>query len=199
MRNQTAMMLLALGLLAVAAVGCGGGKEPEPAAINEAVDKCELCNMQVSDDGFATQLLTKEGKVYKFDDIGCMNAWKNENRDVEIVIEFVRDHHTREWIKLDSAFFAYDPTFKTPMAYGLVSFKDEASAREFIEAEGKGVLLSAADLATHSWERNAGGMHGDHAHDEHEHAEQEHAVHEHALPGQAGHAHDEKDLTGNAS
>lgn len=173
MKTKSAVLMLALGVFALTAVACGA-KEAEPAAINEDVDKCELCNMQVSDDGFATQLLTKEGKVYKFDDIGCMNAWKLENKDAEIVIEFVRDHETNEWISLDNAFFAYDPDFKTPMAYGLVSFKDEASARAFIEKEGKGKLLSAADLASHTWERNKGGGHGGHMdHDHHENAHAE--------------------------
>jgi len=156
-KRKSAAMMLMVGLLAAAAAACGND-EPEPAAINPAVDKCDLCNMQVGDDGFATQLLTKEGRVYKFDDIGCMFAWKRDNAGAEIVIEFVRDHYTREWIKLESAFFAYDPSFSTPMAYGLVSFKDEASARKFIETEGKGRLMSAADLKSHTWERNPGGM-----------------------------------------
>ncbi len=166
-------LTIAVSLLAFLLVGCGGEQKYEPVAVNEAVDKCDICNMQVNDDGFATQLITEEGKVYKFDDLGCMNEWKEKYGTDEIMNEFVRDQETREWVRADKAYYAYDPSFKSPMSYGLISFKDKLSAEQFISEKGVGVLMSWSDLSTHTWDRNKGnkhmqldGNHEERAHDE---------------------------------
>ncbi|MDF2658079.1 MAG: nitrous oxide reductase accessory protein NosL [Paenibacillus sp.] len=169
-KNGFTALAIILAMLMLAACG---GKTYEAVPIQEGVDKCEICNMLIKDDEFAVQLLTKEGKVYKFDDIGCMNEWKTKNASVPVTIEFVRDHASKMWIDLEKAYFAYDASFKTPMAYGLVSFKDKASAEKYISEQGKGKLLSAADLKSHAWERNKAGMdmhHGE-GHEQKAHSE----------------------------
>ena len=158
MKKVRALLALAAAMLLVSA--CGGG-DPKPAAVNEDTDKCAACNMQVKDDGFATQLITADKRVFKFDDIGCMYAWKTEHPEVEIAIEFVRDHETLEWVKADNAFYAYDPSFQTPMAYGVVSFRDKSSAEAYVSGHGTGVVMDWAQLGNHTWERSTqGGMHG---------------------------------------
>ncbi len=140
-----------------------GGKTHEPVAIHEETDKCDVCNMQIRDDGFASQLITEDGKAYKFDDIGCMHEWTVKNGTENVAIQFVRDYNTLEWVKLDDAWFAYDPSFQTPMAYGVLAFKDEASARRHVEEKGTGVVMDAAALAEHTWERSK--HHGDASHE----------------------------------
>ncbi|NTZ18005.1 hypothetical protein EXW96_10625 [Paenibacillus sp. JMULE4] len=160
--KKTGFLIFVLLLVAVLS-GCGQPKyQAQP--INEATDKCTICNMQVKDDAFAVQLISKEGKTYKFDDLGCMNEWKKQNADAEIGAQFVRDYNNKEWIKYEEATYVYDPSFKSPMAYGIYSFKDKAEAQQFIDSQKKGKLMSAADLAAHSWERNKGmmDMGGDH-------------------------------------
>jgi copper chaperone NosL len=158
MNRNVKLTMFMLVIMVVLVAGCSSAKL-EATAINENVDKCEVCNMQVNDDEFATQLITEEGKVYKFDDLGCMNEWKVKNGTDEIAIEFVRDQASSEWVKMDNAYFAYDPSFKSPMAYGIVSFKDKSSAERFITEQGKGKLMSASDLHEHTWDRNKGSIH----------------------------------------
>ncbi len=171
MKSGYVKMFIVWSLVAVLLVSCGGEKY-EPVAVNEAVDKCDICNMQVNDDGYATQLITEEGKVYKFDDIGCMNEWKIKYGTDEIINEFVRDQKTREWVRADKAYYAYDPSFKSPMAYGLISFIDKQSAEQYISQQGVGILMSWSDLSTHTWDRSKGsrhmkmGIHDERAHDE---------------------------------
>ncbi|NOU94441.1 hypothetical protein GC093_14620 [Paenibacillus sp. LMG 31456] len=132
--------------------------------INEDVDICVICNMQVKDDAFAVQLTTKEGKNYKFDDLGCMNEWKQKNGVDSIGGQFVRDYNTKEWIKFEEASYVFHPSFKSPMAYGIYSFKSKKEAEAFIDSQKKGKLMAAADLSTHTWERSSGSKHmeGDH-------------------------------------
>jgi len=158
------MLLLSLVLVVIMLAGCGG-KKYEAVPINEDVDVCAICNMQVKDDAFATQLTTKDGKNYKFDDIGCMNEWKTRNGTDNIGMDYVRDYNDKEWIEFGKATYVYDASLRTPMAYGIVSFKDKSSAEAFIAETGVGKLLSANDLATHTWAQNKNGM-GQHGHDD---------------------------------
>jgi len=151
---------------------CGGGKTYKPVAINEETDKCEICNMQVKDDAFAVQLTTKDGKTYKFDDLGCMNEWKQKNGTDNIGASFVRDYNNKEWITYEEASYVYDASLKSPMAYGVYSFKSKNDAQSFIDEQKKGTLMTAADLKSHSWKQNTDMMKNmsGHGHDENAHS-----------------------------
>ncbi|SDW74021.1 nitrous oxide reductase accessory protein NosL [Paenibacillus sp. PDC88] len=172
-----------LGLTLIASIliltACGGTKY-EAVPINEEVDVCVICNMQVKDDAYATQLTTKDGKNYKFDDIGCMNEWKEQNGTENIGMDFVRDYNDKEWIEFSKATYVYDESIRTPMAYGIVSFKDKESAEAFVSEQGVGTILTAEDLGSHTWDQGEGMMdmsgegHGhSHSHDESEHSHEE--------------------------
>ncbi|MFF2479650.1 nitrous oxide reductase accessory protein NosL [Paenibacillus sp. NPDC058071] len=144
-----------------------GGEKVEPQAINEETDVCVICKMAVKDDQFATQIVTKDGQSLKFDDIGCLNTWKKENGTDTIGAAFVRDYNSKQWIRYEKAYYAYDSSYKTPMAYGIVSFESEQEAQAFIHEQGAGQLMTADDLATHTWEVNRDMMKmdgGDHGH-----------------------------------
>lgn len=158
------IIMLTFTLLA----GCGQDKYAAQ-AINEDVDVCVVCNMQVKDDAFATQIVTKDGKSLKFDDLGCMYVWKNENGTDDIGKDYVRDYNDKEWIEVSKATYVYDASLRTPMAYGVVSFKDKAAAEAFVAEQGIGQVLSSDELASHAWEQNQDmkhdhehGGHGDH-------------------------------------
>lgn len=131
-------------------MGCGK-QEAQPAEIAEGVDKCDICHMHVPNDHNATQIVLKDGKVLKFDDIGCMHEWTEKNGTETVDVQFVRDYYTAEWMKADQAAYAYNATFKTPMSYGIYSFKDKAAAESFVQEQKKGVVT---DLKAHTWERS---------------------------------------------
>ncbi|MNH41364.1 hypothetical protein D3C79_1028520 [compost metagenome] len=44
------------------------------------------------------------------------------------------------------------------MAYGVISFKDTASAEAFVKEQGVGSVLSASDLSKHEWKQNTDMM-----------------------------------------
>ncbi|WP_239619241.1 nitrous oxide reductase accessory protein NosL [Cohnella mopanensis] len=153
-------------VLAIAVLTACGGKKYEAVPINEEVDVCAICKMQVKDDAYATQLTTKDGKTYKFDDIGCMNEWKKTNGTENIGMDYVRDYNDKEWVEYKKATYVYDASLRTPMAYGIVSFKDKKAAEDFIAEQGVGKLMKADELVSHTWEQNKesmnmGDMHGD--------------------------------------
>ncbi|MUG43806.1 nitrous oxide reductase accessory protein NosL [Paenibacillus woosongensis] len=171
-------------------VGCGQNKYAAQ-AINEDVDVCVVCNMQVKDDAFATQIVTKDGKSLKFDDLGCMNTWKQENGTDNIGMDYVRDYNDKEWVEFSKATYVYDASIRTPMAYGIVSFKDKSAAEAFIKEQGVGQVLSANELANHTWQQSQDMMH-DHDHDE-AHGQDESHSDEHTDDHSAGHGPEHSD------
>ncbi|WP_211750338.1 nitrous oxide reductase accessory protein NosL [Paenibacillus sp. Marseille-Q4541] len=178
-----------MGLITIIIIiltACGSNKY-EAVAINEEVDICVICNMQVKDDAFATQLTTKDGKNYKFDDIGCMNEWKKQNGTENIGMDYVRDYNDKEWIEFDKAFYVYEKSIRTPMAYGIVSFKDKKSADTFIEEQGIGTILTAADLANHEWLQNEEMMNMDMSDEGHSHEMTDDSVQNHDMNEDSDH------------
>jgi len=158
-RTTLPMLTIAALLLVLALSGCGS-KKYEARAINEETDKCAQCNMQVKDDAFAVQLTTTDGKTYTFDDIGCMNKWKNEHASDAIGGQFVRDFNDLTWIAYEDAYYVYDASFRSPMAYGIYSFKDKPAAQAYLDQQAKGKLMTADELASHTWMQNMEQMKG---------------------------------------
>ncbi|MDG0812360.1 nitrous oxide reductase accessory protein NosL [Cohnella rhizosphaerae] len=142
-------LLLVLSLLA----GCGKTSY-EPAAIDETVDKCPVCNMAVADDQFAVEIILKNKKALKFDDLGDLHVWRAENGTKEIGEQFVRDYNTKEWVKLSDATYVYDKSIRTPMAFNVISFKEKSDADAFVSKEGKGRIMTAKELESHAWASN---------------------------------------------
>ncbi|CAM3417251.1 MULTISPECIES: nitrous oxide reductase accessory protein NosL [Paenibacillus] len=175
--------LTALCILAVWLMTACGSKDYKPQAINEETDRCVICNMAIKDDVFATQIITTDGQSLKFDDIGCMNEWITQNGTDTVGATFVRDYNSSQWLKYEKAYYVYDASIKTPMAYGLVSFEQKTEAEAFMKEQGAGKLMTAEQLEDHSWEVNRDmmdmGSH-DHSHtEETADAEETHKEEEH--------------------
>jgi len=137
----------------------------EPEAIDPNTDVCEICAMAVADDEHATQIILKNDRSLKFDDLGCLFKWLDENGEEEVGAKFVRDFHTEEWGLIEDATYVFDEAIETPMSYGIISFKNEAEATAYINEHDLGDLLQASDLQDHKWQMM------NHEHDDHNHEE----------------------------
>lgn len=62
--------VVALGTLLAAFVAACGGTGPRPVVLGE--DSCAHCRMEVSDARFATEAVTRTGRVNVFDSIDCL-------------------------------------------------------------------------------------------------------------------------------
>jgi copper chaperone NosL len=114
-----------LSLLALA-MACGGGA-PSPVPIVLHEDTCSHCRMAVSQRELAAELVTRQGRVEIFDDIGCLAAWLREHGRPEGSAAFVVDHRAGEWLAAESATYVASP-LPTPMGSGLSAFADPAAA-----------------------------------------------------------------------
>lgn len=169
-------LLMLLMVLVLAVAGCNSSdstkdtkKKDEPKTeekvsvkakpIDEAVDKCENCKMAVGDNADATEIVLKDGKTLVFDDIGCMvNKWIRANGTDDIEAAFVRSHHDKEWLDYEKAVYVFDPKITTAMGYGVIAFKDEAGAQNFIDKNGMGQIMTKAELDKHEWPQDKNNM-----------------------------------------
>jgi copper chaperone NosL len=117
-----------IGPLVVVSLGCGDSKI-EPVDIY-AEDMCAHCRMAVSDRRFAAEIITQETEVFKFDDIGCMEDFKEKAVDLRAAATFVVDYESGAWISFDGSTIVQTDVF-TPMGSGKVAFADPGKAAEF--------------------------------------------------------------------
>ena len=97
-------------------------------------DMCDRCKMVISDRKHAAQVINmKNGRVYKFDDIGCVPLWfKEENitwKDNAKI--WITDVDTGKWIDARKAF--YDGMTVTPMAYGFAAHETKEAIKPDLE------------------------------------------------------------------
>lgn len=122
----------------------------EPVDIDPLTDICIQCNMHVPDDMFGVEFIMKDGKVYKFDDLGCMMKYSKSIMD-DIEVLYVRDYNTEEWIDATKAIYVYDKDIRTPMGNGVISFQNKTDAEEFVESNGTGEIFDYEALLEFEW------------------------------------------------
>ena len=88
--------------------------------------------MTIVDPKFGAEIVTKKGKVYKFDDTHCIAAFL-ERRAVElgnIHRTLFIDYNSGEFIKARSAEFVVSSQFKSPMGGNAAAFKAKNDAEK---------------------------------------------------------------------
>ncbi len=122
--------LFFLPLIALS-TSCSTGK-PEPIVLNK--DNCDFCKMTIADGRFGCELLTNKGRVYKFDDLGCMLRYKVENMKLSPKEFFINDFTAQNvLLPAESAFYVYDKSFGSPMGGNIAAFKSETEANAFAQ------------------------------------------------------------------
>ena len=116
-----------------------------PVAI-EADDMCSFCRMSISEKRYAAELISNDGQVFKFDEIGCMaNFIKQKKNNGDVHAAFVMDFDRREWLPAENAFYVRSSELKTPMNGGIVAFENQSSA-EGAAAKYHGALVRFAEV-----------------------------------------------------
>lgn len=142
-------LMMAAALTALLA-GCSGDNY-EPKEINAATDICEICQMSISNEEFAGQIVFKNGDHEVYDDLGCLMAYINEHGEDEIGAAYIKDEAMGTWVNIKEATYIYDADFWTPMNYGVLAFTSSDDAQAYMTEAGEGEELAYKDLATFEW------------------------------------------------
>lgn len=112
--------------------------QPEPLRIG--TDICYLCKMGIADPKFGGELITNKGKVYKFDDIGCMirfmKAGTIEQKNISrtVVVNYEKQN---DFIDADKAVLLNSELTKSPMGFNLAAFSNNQAAAKIAGTSGK--------------------------------------------------------------
>lgn len=136
-RKMTSVATLAIAIVVLA--GCN----PKEEKIAFGKDNCAECKMTIMDPKFGGEIVTKKGKVYKFDDAHCI-AGVLERRGVELSnihqTLFTDYNNSKEFINVKSAEFVVSTQLKSPMGGNAAAFKNKTEAeRKAAEIEGSKV------------------------------------------------------------
>ena len=117
--------------------------KPDPIVINK--DQCDFCKMTITDGRFGCELITAKGRIYKFDDLGCMLRYKQEKSNIEFKSFFVHDYSGHNvLIPAENADYLESEQLKSPMGGNIAAFSDKGKAGEYAKEYG---------ATLHSWEK----------------------------------------------
>jgi copper chaperone NosL len=136
-RKMTSVATLAIAIVVLA--GCN----PKEEKIAFGKDNCAECKMTIMDPKFGGEIVTKKGKVYKFDDAHCIAGFL-ERRGVELSnihqTLFTDYNNSKEFINVKSAEFVVSTQLKSPMGGNAAAFKNKTEAeKKAAEIEGSKV------------------------------------------------------------
>ena len=120
---------VAAGLVALLMSSCSN--KPQP--FNYGKDVCDNCKMTIVDPKFGGEIITKKGKVYKFDDAACMIHFLNSGSVKEdqirqkLLINFQKQN---DFIDVNNAFLFVSPELKTPMGGNAAAFASREEAEK---------------------------------------------------------------------
>lgn len=133
------------------------GCEPEPQPIQYGSEECSYCRMMITESQFASQLLNRQGRSYKFDSIECMAAFDQTNveeEEMDVHSLWVPDFTSgEEWLKVEEAHFLHSETLRSPMGLYLTAHQTHDLAREY-QNEYRGDILdwpAVKELVYREW------------------------------------------------
>jgi len=120
-----------------------------PAPFEIGKDNCQTCKMGIADLKYGGEVISRKGKVYKFDDMGCMLQFLADGSlpEQEIKSRLVMNYENpNEFLDVSTAFFLSSPTLNTPMNSHLAGFSSRAAAEKSL-ATRTGEILRWEDLS----------------------------------------------------
>ncbi len=90
--------------------------------------KCTECGMMCDVAAKFTSRIVQGDKTLYFCDVGDLFSYLKRKKPVATRVE-VKDYDTGEWIDARKAYYVHsDKKFKTPMGWGIASFRDKNKA-----------------------------------------------------------------------
>lgn len=125
------------------------GCHVKPKPIDYGSDGCHFCKMTIVDKVHAAEIVTKKGKVYKFDSTECMIHFMDEFDTNEVALYLSNDYTNPEVLTdATTATFLISRNVPSPMGAFLSAFSSITEA-EKIKAEKGGNLYTWEELQTH--------------------------------------------------
>lgn len=127
-------------LFLIVLIACNN--DPEP--INFGTDQCDHCRMKIMDKKYGAELITKKGKVFKFDAAECMINYLKENKTNQDDIDrflVIAVNDPGNFTDALTAKYLISPKLKSPMGENLSAFTNENIAGEYLKQYGGEIFI----------------------------------------------------------
>lgn len=137
---RTNVLSIPVILLTMLITSCSA--QPEPFQYGK--DDCHFCKMGIVDPKYGGEVVTKKGKVYKFDDIICMARFlkdegvKEKDISQKVIINFEKEN---DFLDVSKTTFWISPELRSPMGSNAAAFSSR-NAAEKAKAGKEGQLMS---------------------------------------------------------
>ena len=115
-------------LLMISLASCNSGPEP----IKTGTDNCYFCKMTVSDARFGAEIVTKKGRLYKFDDMHCLLSFLKtkegkgkDNKDIYLT-DFCDSHRL---LNAKTTLLLQSESLRSPMGGNIAAFDNADSLK----------------------------------------------------------------------
>ncbi|TAL67061.1 MAG: hypothetical protein EPN82_15930 [Bacteroidetes bacterium] len=141
MKKIIKLNLLAVTIIFFTIISIGCSREPEP--IDYGKDNCSYCKMSIVEKQFGTELITKKGKIDKFDSIECLAAFLESggtNKD-DIQSCWITDYfHPGSFINAGESFYLRSENLRSPMGEFLSGYSNINDAKRSMNQHGGNIL-----------------------------------------------------------
>jgi copper chaperone NosL len=108
------------------------------------IDDCENCKMTISDARFGGEIITRKGRIYKFDDIVCLRAFMKDGsiKVSEIEATYLVDYsYPHSLIPVSNCILSSSENYESPMYGNIAAFASKDSADKYnLQMQGEIVL-----------------------------------------------------------
>lgn len=121
----------------------------KPQEIEYGVDACHYCSMTIVDKQHAAELVTKKGKVFKFDAAECMIHHISNIDATKVALYFVTDYNSPgQLIDSKTATFIISENIPSPMRANLSALLSREEG-ELLQVSKGGDLYSWNEICSH--------------------------------------------------
>lgn len=143
-------LLLAVSLPALA--GCG---KKGPEAISFGSDNCAGCGMVASDARYGAELISRKGKILKFDSVECLAGFLDKKgTGAEPGSLWVEDFAHGQLIDAAQAFYLKSDKLHSPMGLNVAAFATKESATA-LQGECPGTILTWPELLKYAGQKRS--------------------------------------------
>ena len=132
----------------LATIALGLGCHTGPTDIVYGQDECAACRMRITDQRFASELVTTHGKAYKFDAIECLVGFLDHQvvPTAEIHSLWVANSaNPGELIDARTAYYLRTDRVRSPMGLNVLAFRNAAD-RDVARAQYEGEVVAWEQL-----------------------------------------------------
>lgn len=134
---KTVLLLFCIGIFLAS---CSTNTSP----MQIGIDACENCKMTISDARFGAEIVTRKGRIYKFDDIVCLRSYMKSGsiKSSEIESTYLVDYCNPHLLTpISKCILSSSENYGSPMNGNIAAFADNDSAiKHNLEMEGDLIL-----------------------------------------------------------